>query len=386
MNFQNCHNQIFMSPDFSYESLYQAIRRSYRFLQTEPVNIYIIKTDTMENVIQNIQRKDKQFKKMQEGLKKEMTQIYTELKDNENLKIKKEIKECSENIIENDNYKIQKGDSIQLIKNIQDESIHISIFSPPFADLYTYSDKMEDLGNSNNVDEFFEHFEYLIEELYRVMLPGRLVAVHSMDLPIQKGKEGYIGVRDFSGKLINAFNKQGFIYHSRVTIWKDPVIEMQRTKALGLLHKQIKKDSSMSRVGMPDYLLLFRKDGENPEPIKNKNIPVDLWQKYASPIWYDVNQTKTLQYFSARDERDEKHICPLQLDTIERAIMLWSNMGDIVFDPFMGIGSTGYKAIDMGRKFIGFELKDSYYAQAEKNLNNIILKNNQINVLENCNK
>jgi len=283
-------------------------------------------------------------------------------------------------------YKLINGDCVEEIKTIQSESIHFSIFSPPFAELYVYSDDMRDMGNSKNHNEFFEHLSFLIPDLNRILLPGRLVAIHCMDLPIQKGKEGYIGSRDFSGMLIKAMIKSGFIYHDRITIWKDPVIEMQRTKALGLLHKQIKKDSTMCRTGNPDYLLVFRKEGTNPIPVINQDkdpskgnyIPVDLWQKYASPVWYDINYSDTLQFRTAREEKDEKHICPLQLPTIERAIMLWTNEGEIVFSPFAGIGSEVYQALKMNRKGIGIELKKSYFDVAERNCRNAIENRKQL--------
>jgi len=237
------------------------------------------------------------------------------------------------------------------------------------------------MGNSKDYNEFLAQFSFLIKELYRVMMQGRNVAVHCMDLPIQKGKHGFIGLRDFSGLLLRAFEDAGFIYASRVTIWKDPVVEMQRTKALGLLHKQVKKDSTMSRVGIPDYVMIFRKDGERNNPVTNTDIPVDLWQKYASPVWMDIDYGNTLQgYRDARDERDEKHICPLQLDTIERLIHLYSNKGDTVLTPFMGIGSEAYQAIKMGRKAVGFELKESYFHTAQKNIKHCVESLNQISL------
>lgn len=278
------------------------------------------------------------------------------------------------------NFELVNGDCIEYVSSLETESIHFSVFSPPFADLYTYSDNIADMGNSRNYQEFFEHFNFLTPELYRVMMQGRLVAVHCMDLPIQKGKEGYIGLRDFSGMLIKNFQDNGFIYHSRVTIWKDPVVEMQRTKALGLLHKTLKKDSSMSRVGNPDYVLLFRKDGTNPIPIK-QDISVDLWQRYASPVWFDINQTDTLQKESAREDADEKHICPLQLGVIERLIVLYSQKGETVLSPFAGIGSEGYEAIKLGRKFKGSELKESYFKQGLQNLINAEKLNDQLSLI-----
>jgi DNA modification methylase len=234
------------------------------------------------------------------------------------------------------------------------------------------------MGNSQNYDEFTKHFKFLIPELKRILKPGRICAIHNMDSPIQKGKEGYIGLRDFSGMLIDMFTDSGFIYHSRVTIWKDPVVEMQRTKALGLLHKQVKKDSAMVRVGIPDYVLFFRNEGENETPIANKHIPVELWQKMASPVWYDIDYTRTLNYRSARDNEDEKHICPLQLDTIERIVMLYSNEGETVFSPFGGIGSEGYQAIKMKRKSISIELKESYFEVNKKNHRSAVEENGQM--------
>ena len=361
MNYQNCRNQIFASLDFSFEGLYQAIRRSYRFGQKEIVNIYLITTDTMANVKQAIDNKQKQFEIMQNEMSKAINANL-----NNNI-----MQQTSYNTdtVENEYYKIERGDCVQLIKNLKDESVGFSIFSPPFAELYTYSNHIEDMGNSTDYKQFLTQFSFLINELYRVVQSGRNVAVHCMDLPIQKGKHGFIGLRDFSGLILKAFENAGFIYHSRVTIWKDPVVEMQRTKALGLLHKQVKKDSTMSRVGIPDYLMIFRKDGERSNPVTSTDIPVDLWQKYASPVWMDINYGNTLQgYRNGRDENDEKHICPLQLDTIERAIHLYTNENDTVLTPFMGIGSEVYQAVKMNRKGIGFELKESYYDLAKKNL------------------
>lgn len=364
LNYQNCRNQIFASLDFSFEGLYQAIRRSYRFGQKNEVNIYLITTDTMKNVKQSIDNKQKQFEIMQ----KEMADAMNANINNQTLTSK----EFNIKSVENEYYKIMRGDCVQLIENLDSDSIGFSVFSPPFAELYTYSSHIEDMGNSKNYNEFMIQFSFLIKQLYRVLKAGRNVAVHCMDLPIQKGKEGFIGLRDFSGMILKAFEKEGFIYHSRVTIWKDPVVEMQRTKALGLLHKQVKKDSTMSRVGIPDYVLIFRKDGDRVDPVTNTDMSVDLWQKIASPVWMDIDYGKTLQgYRNGRDENDEKHICPLQLETIERLIHLYSNKGDSVFTPFMGIGSEVYQAVKMDRYGIGFELKESYYDLATKNLNSL---------------
>lgn len=299
------------------------------------------------------------------------------------------------------------GDCIEVLKGIPDSSIHYSIFSPPFASLYTYSNSERDMGNSKGHEEFCFNMRFLVDELYRVIMPGRLVSFHCMDIPAMKERDGYIGVKDFPGDLIRIFQAGGFIYHSRVTIWKDPLVEATRTKALGLLHKQIQKDSSLCRQGLPDYLITLRKPGDNPEPIAhpdgftsfvgenepdapkiqrpepdkkaftahaayNKD-PVyshQVWRRYASPVWMDIKQSNTLNKKQARDERDERHICPLQLDVIERALQLWTNPNDIVLSPFAGIASEIYVAIKSGRRGLGIELKDSYYDQAVLNCQN----------------
>lgn len=368
LNYQNCHNQIFASLDFSFEATYQGIRRSYRFGQDHEVNIHLIATDTMQNVRRSFEDKQKAFIDMQKSMTRAMNR-------NINNQINLKPMEVDKSF-QTDFCDIRLGDCVQLIKDVPDESIGFSIFSPPFAELYTYSDKLEDMGNSKDYNEFFKAFKFLVKELYRVMWSGRNIAVHCMDLPIQKGKEGYIGLRDFSGMILEAFREVGFIYHSRVTIWKNPVTEMQRTKALGLLHKQVKKDASMSRVGIPDYLMVFRKDGEHSHPV-HCNISVDTWQKYASPVWMDIDYSNTLNGVKARGDNDEKHICPLQLDTIERAVTLWSNEGDTVLTPFLGIGSEVYQSIKLGRKGIGFELKESYFNEAIKNCKSAIIERNQ---------
>lgn len=370
LNYQNCHNQIFASLDFSFESLYQAVRRSYRFGQEQPVNIHIIATDTMGNVIQSIKNKQHQFETMQKEMSNTINAAQIQALS---------AGQIDHERIETDEYIIERGDCVQLIQNVPDEHIGFSVFSPPFAELYTYSSHVEDMGNSKDYQEFFIQFGFLIEQLFRVMKQGRNVAVHCMDLPTQKWKEGYIGLRDFSGMIIRAFEEVGFIYHSRVTIWKDPVTEMQRTKALGLLHKQVKKDSTMSRVGIPDYLLIFRKDGDRNDPVQC-DIPVDVWQKYASPVWMDINYSDTLNFRGGREEQDEKHICPLQLPTIERAIHLYSNPGDVVFTPFMGIGSEVYQAVKMGRKGLGFELKESYFDLAARNVASAVAEKAQMSL------
>lgn len=282
-----------------------------------------------------------------------------------------------------DNWTIYNGDCCEVLQGLPDNSIGFSVYSPPFASLYTYSNSDLDMGNCADYGEFMDHYRFLCRELLRVMKPGRLVAVHCMLLPTSKQHHGYIGLQDFRGDLIRCHQREGFIFHSEVVIWKDPVTAMQRTKALGLLWKQIKKDSCMSRQGVPDYVIVLRKPGEN--EIEDRvshtaeEFPVALWQKYASPVWMDINPSNTLQKL-AKDEDDERHICPLQLDVIARCVKLWSNPGDIVLSPFAGIGSEGYQSLIMGRRFVGVELKPSYYEQAAKNLRKADTKNEQLSL------
>jgi DNA modification methylase len=361
MNYQNCHNMIFTSYDFKFESFYQAVRRCYRFGQKEKVKVHLLIPESQRNVRKTILEKQERHNQMIKEMAKYSSDTNYSINNNKIMIDNKEIK--------TDNYHLINGDCVQETAKLKDNSADLVVFSPPFAELYVYSDKEEDMGNVSDYNQFEKHFKFLIPELKRVLKSGRICAIHCMDLPIQKGKEGYIGLRDFSGMIIDWFQSQGFIYHSRTTIWKNPVTEMQRTKALGLLHKTIKKDSSMTRVGIPDYILFFRNEGDNETPIthqdkdhsKSDYLPVDLWQKYASPVWYDIDYSRTLQYRSGRDGNDEKHICPLQLDTIERIIHLYSNEGETIFSPFGGIGSEGCSAIKMNRKSISIELKESYF-------------------------
>lgn len=267
-------------------------------------------------------------------------------------------------------FALYHGDCVEVVSGMPDESVHFTIFSPPFASLYTYSSSDRDMGNCKTHDEFHKHFAFLVGELFRVTKPGRLLSFHCMNLPTSKARDGVIGITDFRGILIRVFQEAGWIFHSEVCIWKDPVTAMQRTKALGLLWKQLKKDSCMSRQGIPDYLVTMRKPGENPERVEHtpEDFPVDMWQRYASPVWMDINPSDTLQYMSAREDDDERHICPLQLEVIERAVKMWTNPNDTVLSPFAGIASEGHVALKMGRRFVGVELKESYYEQAARNL------------------
>lgn len=389
LNFQNSHNIVVASLDFSFEGLYQVIRREWRFGQKHEVNVHIITTDTMSNVIDAIHDKQRKFEQMQKAMSDAMNATMRKSTMTETA--------YDTDDVQNEHYHIRRGDCVRLIRDVPSDSIGFSVFSPPFADLFTYSSHVEDMGNTKDQDQFIRQFKFLVAELFRVIKPGRNVAVHCMDLPTQKGRHGHIGIRDFSGMIREAFEEVGFIYHSRVTIWKDPVTAMQRTKALGLLHKQIRKDSTMSRVGIPDNVLIFRKDGERADPVwhygslneainatgdgttmaeRNEAISrvfdVELWQQYASPIWMDIDQGDTLNFRIARQEEDEKHLCPLQLGVIQRLVFLYTNPGDTVLTPFMGIGSEVWQSVKMGRRGIGFELKESYYSQAKENLAAIV--------------
>lgn len=310
------------------------------------------------------------------------------------------------NQVINDDMSIYHADTVEVARGLPDESVGFSVFSPPFESLYTYSNSDRDMGNSKDSNEFWQQYLFLIKEQFRVMKSGRIVAIHCMNLPTSKQNDGFIGIRDFRGELIKAYQDAGFIFHSEVVIWKDPVIAMQRTKALGLLHKTIKKDSSMSRMGIPDTMIMMRKPGANVDHIagefkyyvgdspapdferyewddgrtcwkvkpSSQNTSVDVWQRYASPVWMDVNQSDTLNFREGRDSDDERHICPLQLDVIQRCVQLWSNPDDVVWSPFMGIGSEGYISLKMGRKFIGAELKESYFNLAVRNLESASIK------------
>jgi superfamily II DNA or RNA helicase len=369
MNFQHCRNMIFVGLNDSWEQVYQAIRRCWRFGQKKEVNVYYISSSLEGNVVKNLERKNTQAEEMMQAMIEEM-------KDFQNVKAvatESDTATYRRDVVKSDKFTAHLGDCVDVVGEIESDSIGYCIYSPPFASLYTYSNSDRDMGNCKTHDEFYDHYKYLVAELYRVMKPGRLISFHCMNLPTSKAKDGVIGIRDFRGELIRMHEEAGFIYHSEVCIWKDPVTAMQRTKAIGLLHKQLKKDSALSRQGIPDYLVTVRKPGDNDTPIShtNEDFPVDLWQKYASPVWMDINPSDTLQYKSAREHDDERHICPLQLEVIRRGIDLWSAEGDVVLSPFMGIGSEGYIALQKGRKFIGAELKESYWKQAVANLQSV---------------
>lgn len=365
MNWQQCSHIAFCGISNSYEQFYQAVRRCWRFGQTQPVEVIVTITDQETAIFRNVMDKRYASSEMQEQMVKRSARI----REDGGMTLRDTAPYVEEDA-RGEHWWLLMGDCVERIREIADGSVGYTIFSPPFASLYTYSNSDRDMGNSKTDEEFAEHFKFLVRELYRVTMPGRLVSFHCMNLPASKERDGFIGLKDFRGELIRAFQDEGFVFHSEVTIWKDPVTAMQRTKAIGLLNKQKNKDSSISRQGIPDYLVTMRKLGDNPKPIEHTNddFPIAMWQKYASPVWMDINPSRTLQYRSARANEDERHICPLQLDVIERGIDLWSSPDDIVLSPFAGIGSEGYVAVKKGRRFIGIELKPSYFNCAANNL------------------
>lgn len=366
LNLQHCHNEAFVGLSDSFEEIDQAIHRCHRYGQTQPVDVYIITSELEGAVVRNIERKRVDHERMTDQMIAQMKDLNTA--DVHGLT--QETMEYTCSVATGTSWTAHLGDCVDVVRGLDNDSIDYSIFSPPFASLYTYTNSDRDMGNCKNESEFYQHFIYLVQELYRTLKPGRLLSFHCMNLPASKTSDGYIGIKDFRGDLIRMFQSAGFIYHSEVVIWKDPVTAMQRTKALGLLYKQLKKDSAMSRQGIPDYLVTMRKPGVNVDPVtKNPDeFGVDLWQNYASPVWFDINPSNTLQKESARDAADERHICPLQLDVIERAIRLWTNPNDLVLSPFGGIGSEGYVAVKLGRRAVLAELKQSYYRQLVANL------------------
>jgi DNA modification methylase len=370
LNYQNCNNQIFASLDFSFEGLYQAIRRSHRFGQKKQVNIYLISTDTMQNVITSIKEKEIKFIEMQ-------TEMREAIIINFNEEMKKEQKSV---VTETENYKLILGDCVEETRKLPTESIDYSFFSPPFGALYVFSNDPKDMSNVKNNDEFMRHFRYLVIELNRVIKKGRLVSIHMMQSTTLLGRDGYYSIVDFRGDLIRLFQECGFYFHAENMIRKDPKTAAIRTKNRQLMHGTTKKDSSIVRPGLADYILTFRKSGENEVPIQN-DIPFDLWCKIAEPVWIDVEEGDTLDYRNARDNNDERHITPTQLKPIEWCYNMWVNKGETILSPFNGVGSEGVVALKTGRKYIGIELKESYYDISVKNLNSAISAKNQLTLL-----
>jgi DNA modification methylase len=396
MNWQHCHNMAFVGLSYSYEDYYQAIRRCWRFGQKHSVNVHIMSGESETAILDTIKRKEEEHDKMKMEMSNTISKAHTE--DSAMLETPYFKAERGED------WEMHHGDCVHMARMIPDEEIDFSVYSPPFSNLYIYSDSVYDMGNSFDDGEFMTHYGYLVEELYRITRPGRLTAIHCKDLPLYKGRDGAAGLRDFPGEIIRLYEKNGWTYHSRVTIWKDPVIEMQRTKNHGLLYKQLCKDSAASRQGMADYIIVMRKWGDETKwkPVtrdggerffdyigstKEREAAMSLgrdgedltrlnsinvWQRYASPVWFDIQQTNVLNKKYAKDIEEERHICPLQLDVIERCIELWSNPRDLVFSPFAGIGSEGYVAVKNNRRFIGAELKEGYFREACKNISEAV--------------
>ncbi len=381
LNLQNCHNMAFVGLNHSWESFHQTVGRCYRFGQKCDVTVYLVYDKLESAIARNLQRKQTEADEMAKQMVNEMakaTQVQQMSLERSEMEYKTTVKQGQD-------WTLYLGDCVEITTKLPDNCIHLTVTSIPFANLYVYSSSVRDIGNCTGDEQFAAHFDYLVEQLYRITIPGRLCAVHLMNLPTLKSRDGYIGLRDFRGDVIRMFQSKDWIYHSEVCIWKNPVQAMQRTKALGLLHKQVVKDSAMSRQGIPDTLVVFRKPGNNPEPITGEltyyagsddiklvgdvqRNSVEVWQRYASPVWMDINPSDTLTGRFAKEDSDERHIAPLQLQVIERSIQLWSNPGDLVLDPFNGIGSTGYQAIKQSRKYLGIELKESYFNEALKNM------------------
>ena len=397
MNFQHCRNMAFVGLSYSYEDYYQAIRRCYRFGQKREVNCYVMAADSERSILKIIQEKEKAHHTMKSEMTKAISIFHSETDMTNNTPY---FGKQSGN-----NWELHHGDCVHVAQKIESGTIDLSVYSPPFSNLYIYSDSEYDMGNSSDDGEFMKHYSFLAEEMYRITREGRLTVIHCKDLPMYKGRDGAAGLRDFPGEIIKMYESKGWVFHSRVTIWKDPVIEMQRTKNHGLLYKQLCKDSAASRQGMADYLIVMRKWGDESkwesvtrggerfcdykgmtqcqptdkdlarartEEEEKRLYSIAVWQRYASPVWFDINQTNVLNKMQAKEKDAERHICPLQLDVIERAVELWSNPNDLVFSPFTGIGSEGYVSLKMGRRFVGAELKKSYFDIACTNLDDAI--------------
>ena len=353
MNYQQCHNMIFCSYDFKFEQFYQAVRRCYRFGQKEKVKVHLLVPESQKNVRKSILEKEKKHKEKQKEMAKYSSN--TDYKsDVEKVVVKqKEVKEK--------NYWLINGDCNEEIKKIKSESVDYSFFSPPFKDLYTYSDDPRDLSNVTSDDEFYNHFRYLVPELFRVLKKGRLLSMHIMQGTTSIGKDGFLSIIDFRGELIRLFQENGFIFHAEKMIRKNPQLAAVRTKNVQLMHGQTKRDSSLNRPGLADYVITFRKPGENQVKIQN-DIDFDLWCKLAEPVWMDINESDVISNFrKAKGNKDEKHMTPTQLSVIRNCYLLWSNVGDVCFSPFGGVGSEGCQALKMDRKSINIELKESYF-------------------------
>ena len=376
INLQNCHNMAFIGLSDSFEAYYQCVRRCYRFGQQHPVNAYIILSEIEQEVYANVMRKEQEAKLMSDRLIDCVKNA-----EQEELAQAEKKQEYTTQTIKRDQYTLMLGDSCERMAEVADNSVDLSVFSPPFQSLYTYSPTERDLGNSRTPDEFYKHFSYIIDETLRVTKPGRNCCVHVQQVAASLVNDGFIGLKDFRGEVIQSFVERGWVYHGEVCIDKNPQAQAIRTKAKGLLFVQLRKDASWMRPGLADYILVFRKPGENVVPI-HPDMTNEEWIEWAHPVWYGIRESDTLNVAEGRDADDERHVCPLQLGTIERCVRLWSNPGETVFSPFAGIGSEGYEALKRGRKFIGIELKPSYFRAAQKNLDRIIKKSTQATLFD----
>jgi len=367
MNFQVAHKMAFLGLGHSQEQYYQCIRREWRYLQEHPVDVHIIMSDIEAPIYHNVMRKDAQARRLREGL---IEQIGTYAKEELNMTIETH-SEYNEDTVRGKGWTAMLGDACTRLAELEEDSVDLSAYSPPFADLFTYSPSSRDLGNSRNWDEFLTHYKFIIQEILRVTKPGRLTCVHTSDIPALAQKDGYIGVRDFPGAVIRAYEEEGWVFHGRAFVQKCPQAQAIRTHSKGLLFVQLRKDSAASRPALIDQILIFRKEGDNAVPItpvENGEMDNETWIEWAHGIWTGISETDTLQKGPARAADDEKHICPLQLPTIERCIKLYSNPGETVLSPFGGIGSEGYVAIQLGRKAILIELKKEYFEVLVNNL------------------
>ena len=372
MNLQNAHQMVFVGLNDSWEGWYQAIRRCYRFGQTEPVAVHVVLSEAERPIFSNVQAKEEEAMRMQEALIQQMTEY-----ERKALEGQTDVRSVyAQDDASGNGWRLMLGDSVERLSEVESDSIGLSVYSPPFLSLYTYSPSERDMGNSQSADEFFRHYQFLLAELLRVTMPGRLTAVHCAQVAAMKERDGWIGLKDFRGDLIRAYTDAGWIYHGEVCIDKDPQAQAIRTHAKGLMFVQLRKDSSWMRPALADYILLFRKPGENAIPV-SPDITNDEWIEWARPIWYGIRESDTLNVVEARESDDERHIAPLQLGTIERCIRLWSNLGEIVLSPFAGIGSEGYMAVKLGRQFIGCELKPAYWKVAAQNIRQAVWHKSQ---------
>jgi DNA modification methylase len=389
MNWQNCARMVFVGLSDSFEQQYQAIRRCWRFGQTRPVEVHVVTAETEGAVVANITRKEKQATEMMESIVTHMNhELGTASQQRDEMAYR-------EDVATGPDWTLYLGDSVKTIRNIADDSVGLSVFSPPFPGMYAYTNSAHDMGNVDHIDEMMDHFRFLLPDLLRVTMPGRVTCVHLCQLTAMKSRDGYIGLKDYRGRVIQLFEEEGWTFAGEVTIEKNPQIQAVRNKERGLLFKSLAQDSSVMRMALADYLLTFRKPGDNPIPIRAGMSPKynpgggwiseEEWIEWASPVWFrqrkgvpgGIRETEVLNVQQARETDDERHLAPLQLGVIERAVKLWSAPGDTVYSPFAGIGSEGYVSLKLNRTFVGGELKESYFRTAIDNLNRAIRERSQ---------